>query len=275
MKNMTIGSGKRLLWVALAMLVSTLAVAQQDHAGHGDAEQESRGQHGQQDTAMQHGGTNGGMQHGGTDGGMQHSGSGGGMQQGGSGNGMQHGGSGGGMQRMMRRLSAQLDSASEDQGATVFATIQRVVKQLQADPDTDWSQVNISALHQHLVDMELLSLHAEASTRELDLGAEFAVTGTGRTLQAIQRMVPTHATQIASELGWQVSAELSDHGARVRVESDQPGDAAMIQALGFMGFMVLGDHHQDHHLGMAGAASADSEAAMSHGQHGSGGHQDQ
>ncbi len=262
MKNMKTGSGKCLLGFGLAMVVSTLAVAQQDHARHGDAEREGRGQHGQ------HG------QHGQQETAMQHGGSGGGMQQGGSGNGMQHGGSGGGMQHMMRRLSAQLDLASEDQGATVFATIQRVVKQLQADPDTDWSQVNISALHQHLVDMELISLHAEASTRDLDLGAEFAVTGSGRTLQAIQRMVPTHARQIASELGWQVSAELSESGASVRVESGQPGDAAMIQALGFMGFMVLGDHHQDHHLAMAGAASADSEDAINHGQHEPGGHQD-
>ena len=189
----------------------------------------------------------------------------------GHGHGDQQGG--GGMCHMMQSQSPEFGAATGAEGATVFVTIQRVVRQLQVDPGTNWDEVDIAALRQHLVDMEMLSLYAQASMRTLDQGAEFSVTGDGRTLQAIQRMVPTHAAQIQTELGWRVQAEATDSGVNLRVESDQPGDAAMIQALGFLGFMTLGEHHELHHLTMAGAAAEESAEAMDHGQHGAGGHQ--
>lgn len=38
-------------------------------------------------------------------------------------------------------------------GQDAFGTIQEIVQILQSDPTTDWSKVNISALRQHLIDM--------------------------------------------------------------------------------------------------------------------------
>ena len=61
---------------------------------------------------------------------------------------------------------------------------------LEADPNTDWSKVNISALREHLVDMNEVTLKAVANERKLDNGIEIAVTGEGRTLDAIKRIVP-------------------------------------------------------------------------------------
>ena len=72
---------------------------------------------------------------------------------------------------------------------------------LEADPATDWSKVNISALREHLIDMDEVTLRAAAAERALDNGVEIAVTGAGRTLDAIKRMVPAHAHELASSAG--------------------------------------------------------------------------
>ena len=75
-------------------------------------------------------------------------------------------------------------------GQDAFGTIQEVVQILQADPATDWSKVNIGTLRQHLIDMNEVTLHAAAAERVVENGVEITVTGEGRTLEAIKRMVP-------------------------------------------------------------------------------------
>ena len=79
-------------------------------------------------------------------------------------------------------------------GQDAFGTIQEVVQILKADPTTDWSKVNIGALRQHLIDMNEVTLNAVTAERVLDNGIEIAVTGEGRTLEAIKRMVPAHVS---------------------------------------------------------------------------------
>ncbi|MEX2449623.1 MAG: hypothetical protein WD407_02095 [Rhodospirillales bacterium] len=135
-------------------------------------------------------------------------------------------------------------------GQEVFGAIQEIVKILDADPATDWSKVDIAALHRHLIDMDEVTMRAKAAARPLPNGAEFTVTGTGRTVAAIKRMVPAHARELAA-LGWQAeTVELSD-GVKLTVTAADPGQAVKIKALGFMGVMVQGAHHQPHHLMMA------------------------
>ena len=75
-------------------------------------------------------------------------------------------------------------------GQDAFGAIQEIVQILDADPKTDWSKVNLEALRQHLIDMNVVTLKADAAARPVDGGLEIAVTGSGRTLAAIQRMVP-------------------------------------------------------------------------------------
>jgi hypothetical protein len=135
-------------------------------------------------------------------------------------------------------------------GQEAFGTIQEMVRILEADPGTDWSKVNIGALREHLIDMDEVTLRALASEQPLDNGIKITVTGEGRTLAAIKRMVPAHARELAA-LGWYATAHDLPDGVKLVVTSREPGQVAKLKALGFMGIMVLGAHHQRHHLMMA------------------------
>lgn len=135
-------------------------------------------------------------------------------------------------------------------GQEAFGTIQEIVRILEADPATDWSKVNIGALREHLIDMDEVTMQAQAIERPLADGVEIAVTGEGRTRAAIKRMVPAHAHELAA-LGWSASTEDRHDGVKLMVTSGDPRQVAKIRALGFMGIMVQGSHHQVHHLMMA------------------------
>ena len=135
-------------------------------------------------------------------------------------------------------------------GQEAFGTIQEIVRILEADPATDWSKVNIAALREHLIDMDEVTMRANARERALDHGREITVTGQGRTLGAIKRMVPAHAHELAA-LGWQAKTDVLPNGVELVVTANDPLQVAKIKGLGFMGIMVQGAHHQIHHLMMA------------------------
>jgi hypothetical protein len=135
-------------------------------------------------------------------------------------------------------------------GQDAFGAIQEIVAILEADSNTDWSKVNITALREHLIDMNEVTLKAVATERKLDNGIEIAVTGEGRTLDAIKRMVPAHARELA-KTGWSAATDDMPNGTKLTVTSTDPQQAIKIKGLGFMGIMVQGGHHQLHHLAMA------------------------
>jgi hypothetical protein len=135
-------------------------------------------------------------------------------------------------------------------GQDAFGTIQEIVQILEADPKTDWSKVNIAALREHLIDMNEVTLHAVADETALDNGVEITVTGEGRTADAVKRMVPAHAHEL-SALGWNATTEDLPSGVKLVVISDDPAQVTKLKALGFMGIMVQGSHHQRHHVMMA------------------------
>jgi hypothetical protein len=105
-------------------------------------------------------------------------------------------------------------------------------------------------LRQHLIDMNEATLHATATERMLDTGVVIDVTGEGRTLTAIKRMVPAHAVALR-KLGWDAKTEDQPNGIRLSISTTDPQQRVKIKALGFMGIMVLGDHHRRHHLMIA------------------------
>jgi hypothetical protein len=210
------------LLAASLFSVSQTLWAQQDHSGDG---------------AMQHGeqGSGGMMNHEGGDG------MGGGMM-------MEH----------MQQMHTNLHSGDSNSGQGAFDLIKQVVNQLESNPDTDWSKVNIELLREHLVDMNQLTLYAEVEASEVEGGNRYVVTGDGITREAIKRMVPMHAAQIQTELsGWNAATETRRNGVVLTVSSDNPATVAKIRGLGFMGFMVLGEHHTDHHIMMATGQSHD------------------
>jgi hypothetical protein len=166
---------------------------------------------------------------------------------------MMHGGQQGmhgGMRHGMMGQQSGMTGQPTMSGQDAFGTIQEVVQILEADPTTDWSKVNIGALRQHLIDMDEVTLRAIASERALDNGIEIAVTGEGRTLEAIKRMVPAHVGELA-KIGWNAKTEDLPNGVKLSVTTTDPKQVTKLKALGLLGIMVQGGHHQPHHLMMA------------------------
>jgi hypothetical protein len=136
-------------------------------------------------------------------------------------------------------------------GQDAFGAVQEIVRILEADPDTDWSKVDLEALRQHLIDMNEVMLNARAVATPVDGGTRYEISGEGRTLEAIQRMVPAHAHEIDGTNGWTVKAEPVATGVVLTVTAVEPGQVVRINGLGFIGIMAQGGHHQMHHLAMA------------------------
>ncbi len=147
--------------------------------------------------------------------------------------------------------AAQAGATPTMPGQDAFGAIQEILRILEADPSTDWSKVNIDALREHLIDMNEVTLHANAATSILDGGLRIEVTGEGRTLLAIRRMVPAQAHEIDGLNGWRTSVEQRANGIVLTVTAADPKQAMKIRALGFIGIMAEGTHHQLHHLAMA------------------------
>jgi hypothetical protein len=164
------------------------------------------------------------------------------------------------MQRHHRQMMQTTDKSDQRQenmptepGQAAFGAIQEIVQILEADPNTDWSSVNLETLRRHLIDMNEVTLNADVVTKPIDGGIEATVTGSGRTIKAIQRMVPAHAHQIDQTHlnGWKAETEPLPNGVVLTVTSADPKEVQHLRGLGFIGFMVSGAHHQAHHLAMA------------------------
>lgn len=136
-------------------------------------------------------------------------------------------------------------------GQDAFGTIQEIVGKLEADPATDWSKVNLEALRQHLIDMNEVTLKADAAASPVAGGLAIAVTGSGRTLAAIQRMVPAHAQEIDGLNHWRARTEPLANGVLLTVTTDDAKEVQRIRGLGFIGILVTGSHHRPHHLAIA------------------------
>lgn len=149
---------------------------------------------------------------------------------------------------MMGDASAQMPTQP---GEEMFGTVAEIVRMLEASPHTDWSKVNIPALRKHLIDMKEVAANADAQITRLPSGVSIKVTGSGRTLDAIHRMVAMHALTMNGSFGWQVANTPLADGELLTVKSEDPAQAAKIQGLGFMGIMVYGTHHGMHHLAIA------------------------
>jgi len=136
-------------------------------------------------------------------------------------------------------------------GQDAFGAIQEIVRILDADPATDWSKVDLEALRQHLIDMNEVTLKTAAAARPIDGGIEIAATGSGRTLVALQRMLPAWAQAMNGHHGWKTSATPLPNGERLIVTAADPKEMQRIRGLGFIGLLVSGAHHQPHHLAIA------------------------
>ncbi len=150
-------------------------------------------------------------------------------------------------------LAAEMPGAAllTEPGQGAFAALSEVVRVLEADPDTDWSKVDLGALRAHLVDMDRLVTDAVVEETPLPDGIRAVATGDAETLASLRRMVPAHAAELARDDRWSVAVSDGEDSVRLTVTSDDPGVANRIRGLGFFGLMASQDHHREHHLLMA------------------------
>ena len=136
-------------------------------------------------------------------------------------------------------------------GQGAFGAIQEIVQILDADPKTDWSKVDLEALRQHLIDMNEVTLKAHEAPKTIEGGLQVAVTGSGRTLAAIRRMIPEWAQMANTLNGWSAKVAPLPNGELLTVTATTPKEIAHIRGLGFIGLLASGTWHQQHHLAMA------------------------
>ena len=136
-------------------------------------------------------------------------------------------------------------------GQAAFGAVQEIITLLLADPQTDWSKVDVDALRQHLIDMDEVTLRADVRKEPVDHGLRLIVTGSGRTLEAIQRMVPDQTHALDGQSGWVTQVTLRPDGVTLTATASSRAEVEKIRGLGFMGIMALGTHHQIHHLMIA------------------------
>jgi hypothetical protein len=139
-------------------------------------------------------------------------------------------------------------------GQDAFGAISEIVRILDADPQTDWSQVDLERLRQHLIDMNEVVLRAEVRASSAPGGLVMDVTGTGRTETAIRAMLIPHTEELDQMPRVAAKTEAIPGGVRLTVTARDAEDAkatARVRGLGFIGLLTLGAHHQPHHLAMA------------------------
>jgi|SRR5829696_3556563 len=138
-------------------------------------------------------------------------------------------------------------------GHSAFVTIAEVVRQLDADPSTDWSRVDLEALRRHLIDMDAVTLRANVRQRALPDGVVLDVTGAGPVAAAVRRMVTAHARVLDADSTLAAHAVDLPDGVRLTVRTERQGARAVarLRALGLAGLLAVGDHHAEHHLMIA------------------------
>lgn len=136
-------------------------------------------------------------------------------------------------------------------GQATFAAIQEIVALLDANPATEWARVDIEALRQHLIDMNNVTLGAAVEAAELESGVRFSVSGDGSVRESVRRMVMAHAATMNGADGWKFAAESSDNGAILTASPPDQASMVKLRALGFIGVMTRGMHHQQHHWMLA------------------------
>ncbi len=136
-------------------------------------------------------------------------------------------------------------------GQSTFAAIAEIVEILTNDPGTDWSAVNITALRDHLVDMDRVTTQATIIETRKEDQVVFNVSGEEGTVLSIQRMTNAHASMLAGATGWSVSVADTPNGVELSIKGNSASELSKIEALGFFGVMTIGAHHQQHHLMIA------------------------
>lgn len=146
---------------------------------------------------------------------------------------------------------AHTSGSPSETGQSQFAAIAEIVTLLRDDPNTDWEQVNIKALRDHLVDMDNVTTQASVERTVDGMSVTFMVTGDQVVAASIKRMVLAHSPMLQRSSGWTILAEEMEGGAKMVVRASSEDEMGQVLGLGFFGLMTIGAHHQQHHLMIA------------------------
>ncbi|MGD8428359.1 MAG: hypothetical protein PVH63_12075 [Balneolaceae bacterium] len=148
-------------------------------------------------------------------------------------------------QHSMHRNSTPLIKPGND----IFGTIQEVVQKLEADPNTDWSRVNLEALRQHLLDMKAFTEDvAVLSKRPVANGVEIQVRPeTERAVEALKKLFSMHPAMIKEEKGWDMEVNHERNKWIITCTTQNKAEIDKMRALGYIGLLTEGAHHQLHH----------------------------
>jgi len=114
---------------------------------------------------------------------------------------------------------AMTGAALSEPGQGAFAALSELVRVLEADPNTDWAQVDLAGLRAHLVDMDRLVMDAVVIETDLPDGISAIATGDADTIATLRRMVPAHAAQLARDDRWTLNATETNDGIELSEDS--------------------------------------------------------
>jgi len=154
----------------------------------------------------------------------------------------------------------------KEAGNAVFGTIQEAINQLDADPNTNWEKVDLEGLRQHLIDMENFSVYVDVLSQEkIEKGAKIVIKAQNTVAQAsLTRAMSAHPGMLKSETNWSMTATPDGDKYVLTITTEKPEEVARLRALGYIGVMALGDHHQVHHWSMASGYDPHASHDMSH-----------
>lgn len=138
-------------------------------------------------------------------------------------------------------------------GNDIFGTIQEVIVNLNASPNTDWTKVDMPALKMHLFDMRDMTINIEVvSQKALHNGSEILIRPTDeRARQAMERILSAHPAQLKKEAKWEMQVQKKGLQYLLTTTTDKPEEVSKIIGLGYIGLMAYGRHHQAHHFSLA------------------------
>ncbi|MGA9588894.1 MAG: hypothetical protein WBV11_03595 [Salegentibacter sp.] len=134
-------------------------------------------------------------------------------------------------------------------GNEIFGSIQEVIHQLEADPTTDWSTVDLEALRQHLLDMKAFTEEVSVISKEpVENGVQIKVKPqTERAAEALKRVFRMHPSMLKQEKGWNMSTKQEGGQWTMSVTTEKTSEVEKIRGLGYIGLLAEGAHHQLHH----------------------------
>lgn len=154
-------------------------------------------------------------------------------------------------------VKAQHHHKHENEGTTlkmpgneIFGTIQEIVKKLESDPNTDWSKVDLEALRQHLLDMKAFTEEVSVvSKKRIKQGVELRVKPeTKRATAALKKLFAMHPAMLKKEKNWDMTAKpYNNQQWIITVTTKDESEVEKINALGYIGILAEGAHHQMHH----------------------------